>query len=55
MSSAGHVPGITSIDLRRADLSASAQDSVRNVGDNSASELAAQIVEQGKSFVGVVE
>ena len=55
MSSAGPGPGITRIDLRRAALSARALDSVGNVGDSGATEFAAQIVEQGKLFVGVVE
>jgi hypothetical protein len=55
MSSAGQVPGITRIDLRRAALSARALHSVGNSGDSGAAELADHIVEQGTSFLGVVE
>jgi hypothetical protein len=55
MSSAGQVPGITRIDLRRAALGARALHSVGNSGDSGATELADHIVEQGTSFLGVVE
>jgi hypothetical protein len=55
MSSAGQVPGITRIDLPRVALSGRRLHLVGNGGDSSVAELAAQIVEQGKSSLGVVE
>ena len=55
MSSAGQVPGITRIDLRRAALSARAPNSVGNSATAARGSSPTRIVEKGKSFLGAGE